>query len=274
MKQTKLEMLLIPGALAVRFQPIFELHNGSARLYSVESLVHGPLGSTLERADVLFDYIRLRHAEAELDRICVGVVCDAVHELPEHLPFAVNIHAATLSRDPRFLPDLFELLDARGVPRKRLTVEIVEHAPHWADAPLLAALDSLRAAGARVALDDIGLGQSNYRMMLDLQPDYFKIDRYFAHGCHGDSHRLAVLESVALLAERFGSRVVVEGVERYEDLEAVSALGIRLIQGHIFSRAVAGSEIRSFQGERPLPSMSPGSAPARPARVFSLPVGG
>jgi EAL domain-containing protein (putative c-di-GMP-specific phosphodiesterase class I) len=267
MRVSKLELLLRPGALAVRFQPIMELRGGCAVVSSVESLVHGPHGSTLERADILFDYARLRGSESLLDRACVATVCDAIGELPETLPFAINVHAATISRDQGFLPDLFERLGARGVPLRRLTVEIVEHAPHWADAALLDALDDLRGRGARVALDDIGLGQSNYRMMLDLRPDYFKIDRYFVHGCHDDPNRRAVLESVALLAARFGARVVVEGVERPEDLQTVASLGIRLVQGHIFSRAIAGSEVRTLCQDGPLPWTGQHPLPAFPSGV-------
>ena len=85
-------------------------------------------------------------------------------------------------------------------------------------------------------LDDIGLGQSNYLMMLECKPDYFKIDRHFVTECHRDFHRRAVLRSIAALALQFGSQVIAEGVETMADLETVNATGISLVQGWLFGR--------------------------------------
>src|SRR6266705_2043553 len=62
--------------------------------------------------------------------------------------------------------------------------------------------------GSNAARDDVGLGHSNYGMMLDTQPEYLKIDRYFVHGAFGDLHRRAVLDSIAQLGLKLGARVV------------------------------------------------------------------
>ena len=120
---------------------------------------------------------------------------------------------------------------------------IVEHAPEWAGPGLAEALDALRHIGVRIALDDVGLGQSNFRMILDCRPDVFKIDSYFVKGCHADFYRQAVLESVAMLASRFGSRVVAEGVECREDVDTLARLGITFFQGHFFSPALASPQL-------------------------------
>ena len=103
----------------------------------------------------------------------------------------------------------------------------------------LSAGSSLLASqlGARIGLDDVGLGQSNFRMMLDCRPDYFKVDRCLVLGCAKDPYRQAVLESIHGLARKFGGRVVAEGVEDPDDLLAVKATGIDLVQGHLFAPA-------------------------------------
>jgi len=119
----------------------------------------------------------------------------------------------------------------------RLVVEIVEHAPVWDVEAFRNVLGGLRAIGARVALDDVGLGHSNYLMILECRPDYFKIDRHFVHGAHADFYRQAVLRSVAQVAVPFGAQVVAEGVEAPEDLAAVRAAGIALAQGWLLCGA-------------------------------------
>jgi EAL domain-containing protein (putative c-di-GMP-specific phosphodiesterase class I) len=143
------------------------------------------------------------------------------------------VHAATLERDPEFVLHLTDEAGASAIALGRLTVEVVEHAPLWSGPAFREALSALRDIGVGIALDDIGQGQSNYRMMIDCKPDYFKVDGYLVRGCRADFYRMAVLESVASLARRFGARVVAEGVEEEDDLLALGAVGVELFQGHV-----------------------------------------
>jgi len=260
-----LETILEPGRLSVLFQPIMELRELRPRLWAVEALVRGPGASSLEPAPILFDYVRRKRAEAVVDRACVTAILDAAVALPPSLDFSMNIHAVTLSRDPEFLCFLTDAAEARSIPLSRLTVEIVEHAPEWADSGLAEGLDALRHIGIRIALDDVGLGQSNYRMMLDCKPDYFKIDRHFVKGSHCDFYRQAVLESVAQLARRFGARVIAEGIEDPVDLDTVRSLGIDLGQGYLFAAALAPPALASSGfWEGPAPSGTTPEANRRP----------
>jgi EAL domain-containing protein (putative c-di-GMP-specific phosphodiesterase class I) len=241
-----LDLVLTPGSLSVLFQPILELAGEGPRLHSVECLVRGPQGSTLEPADILFDYVRRKREEPQVDRCCVSAVFAAARELPAELPFSLNVHAATLARDPGFVGFLIETAGREGIGLARLVVEIVEHAPQWAGERLGEALGALRAGGVRLALDDVGLGQSNYRMMVETRPHFFKLDRYLVNGCAEDHYRQAILESVVHLAGKLGAEPVAEGLERAADLEAVRGLGIRLVQGFLFLPAVRAAELAAF----------------------------
>lgn len=258
-----LEAVLAPGALTVLFQPVVERDGPSFRLASVESLVRGPRGSTVESAGVLFDYVRRKRAEVAMDRACVAAVCRAARRLPSGLELSVNVHAATLANDEGFLPFLVETAREQDLEPRRVTIEIVEHAPQWAGGSLPRALAALREAGIRVALDDVGLGQSNYRMILDCRPDSFKIDAYFVRDAHRDYYRQAVLESVAGLAAKFGAVVVAEGVENWADLEAATAAGIRRFQGYFFAQPLPAPELFQFApGRHPSPVAGPRAAAA------------
>lgn len=258
-----LEAVLTPGALTVLFQPVVEQHGSLFRLASVESLVRGPRGSTVESAGVLFDYVRRKRAELQMDRACVTAVCRAAERLPAGLELSINVHAATLANDEGFLPFLVETAREHDLAPGRITVEIVEHAPQWAGGALPRVLVALREAGLKVALDDIGLGQSNYRMILDCRPDSFKIDAYFVRDAHRDYYRQAVLESVAGLAAKFGAVVVAEGVETWPDLEAAGAAGIRRFQGYFFAHPLPAADLFQFvPGRGPRPASAPRAAAA------------
>jgi EAL domain-containing protein (putative c-di-GMP-specific phosphodiesterase class I) len=239
-----LDTILDPGGLRVLFQPIVEVGpEGKRGVHALECLTRGPQGTNLENAGVLFDYVRRKREESRVDRACVSTALETAAPIPNRPALSLNVHASTLGRDLGFPAFLGERAAASHIPPGELIVEIVEHAPPWDGHSFLSALQSLRDMGVRIALDDVGLGQSNYRMVLDCRPDYFKIDRYFAHGSAGDPHRRAVMESVHQLARKFGAQVVAEGIERPEDLETIKSLGIALVQGYLFSPPVPADQL-------------------------------
>lgn len=140
------------------------------------------------------------------------------------------------TRDESFPDELYDRCSMVGVAPSRLIIEIIEHAPAWNQAAFLHALEILRGVGIRIALDDIGQGDSNYRMIIDARPEYLKIDRYFCHGITSDSARRAVVTSVVQLARDLGSQTVAEGVETQEDFILLRDLGVDFIQGYLFYR--------------------------------------
>ncbi len=186
-----IDAILEPGSLSIVFQPILRIDDETLRIHAIEALTRGPKGTNMESALVLFEYVRRKHQEMQVDRACVSAVLRAVATLEHQPAVSLNVHASTLSRDPEFLTFLGDAAASEGVRLGRLTVEVVQHAPVWDGPSFQSALDALRHIGVAIALDDVGLGQSNFRMMLDCRPDYFKIDGYVVNGCHGDYHRQA-----------------------------------------------------------------------------------
>jgi EAL domain-containing protein (putative c-di-GMP-specific phosphodiesterase class I) len=241
-----LDAILAPDGLSAVFQPIMEVRAGARRMHGVEALMRGPRGTNVEEAGVLFEYVRRKRQESVVDRACIRVAFAAAVRTPADLTLSVNVHASTLGQDHEFVSFLADEADARGIELSHLIVEIVEHSPLWEGPCLLDSLDALRHIGVRIALDDVGLGYSNYRMVIECRPDFFKIDRFLVRGARTDFYRQAVLESVHELAVKFGARVVAEGVEDETELEAVMAAGIDLVQGHLFFPALAAADLPEF----------------------------
>lgn len=238
-----LERILAPEGIAVVFQPLVELGNGTMRLHGLECLARGPRASNAARADVMFEYVRRKRMESPVDRACILVALREAGRLPGTPALSLNVHASTLGRDRDFAAFLAVTAERHDVDPARLTVEIVEHTQHWDGVTFEGALRALRALGVRIALDDVGLGHSNYRMMLDAQPDYLKVDRYFVHGARGDEQRRAVLDSIAQLAAKLGARTVGEGVEDAADLGTLREFGIQLAQGNLLARPLAAEQL-------------------------------
>jgi EAL domain-containing protein (putative c-di-GMP-specific phosphodiesterase class I) len=228
------EVLIRPGSLHAVFQPVFAL-GGDRGVRFVEGLTRGPRGTNVEAAGVLFEYARRKCIAVELDRICVRGILEALGRPPAAIGVSLNVHAATLEHDRGFPDLLLRLAEANQIDAAQLIVEIVEHAPAHSGNGFLAALANLRAHGISIALDDIGSGQSSYSLLLDTNPEYFKIDRHLVQGCHTDLRRQAVLDSIRGLARTFSAQVVAEGIETPEDLETVRRLGFDMAQGFLLA---------------------------------------
>ncbi len=238
-----LDQILEPGALSVRFQPVYEVHSHVTVGHYVECLIRGPQGTSAENPEILFEYARKKNCETLVDRRCVSVILEQASLLPEHTRIGLNVHASTLAKDLGFVEYLADEGRRLGFEPDRIVVEIVEHAPPWDVVAFRTALHKLRDLGASIALDDVGLGHSNFLMILECRPSYFKIDRYFVRGARSDMYRQAVLASVAQLAVPFAARVVAEGVETEADLEAVRHAGINLVQGYLFGLPTAHPDL-------------------------------
>jgi EAL domain-containing protein (putative c-di-GMP-specific phosphodiesterase class I) len=239
MTKSILATILDPYELSVRFQPIFQIRDGARRVDSVEALIRGPRGTNFERADILFDYVRRKRAEAAVDQSCTTAICDAVKGLPSGVRVNINVHAATLGQNPEFADFFRRLVQKQSLDLQRFTIELVEHAPTCHVPEFTNSIAKLRSYGIRIALDDVGLGQSNYRMMLDCHPEFFKLDAYFVHGLSLDPTRRAVVASLVALAKALDSSVVAEGVASNEDLAQLETMGVNLAQANFLCPAIS-----------------------------------
>jgi len=184
--------------------------------------------------------VRGSSSPAEEGKLVITLAPPAPVEQPakvERNRLSLNVHAATLGRDAGFVTFLLNTARDSAFAAKQLIVEIVEYAPVWNE-PVLSSVAELRDAVVRIAVDDIGLGHSNLRMILDVEPELFKIDRYFVDGCHADPRRVAVIASVCQLARSFGAATIAEGIEEACDVAPLVDCGVSLFQGYFFGKPV------------------------------------
>jgi len=228
----ELARILRTGQLHVLCQPVADLFHG--RIHGYESLVRGPAGSPLHLPGALLQAARDagRLEELELASLRAGLSAYAAQEYRGKL--FLNLSPATLlqcwEQWGAQLPE--RLLAHNGLPPENAVIELTGHDPAYGSLrELLAALGCLRECGARVALDDFGVGLSSLQLWVEMRPDIVKVDRYFFDGISGDATRQQLVRSLLGMAQSLGTPVLAEGIERTEDLAAVRDLGIRYAQG-------------------------------------------
>lgn len=238
----KLNDLLQPGSIAIVFQPIVKVSPVGETLFALEALSRGPRGTNMENPDLMFAYARRKNREVSLDQCCLTNALQAASLLPGNPTLSLNVHAATLTF-PNFAHWFVSQSMSVGTHPSRLIIEIIEHTGAFSRAELRTALSQLRAAGVRVAVDDIGLGDANYAMLIDCHPEYLKVDRYVVHGCASDPYRRAILRATAAVAFSSNSAVIAEGVEREDDMATLQELGIDILQGFLISKPITAEDL-------------------------------
>lgn len=128
------------------------------------------------------------------------------------------------------------LLADTGFPASALIVEITETALVQDVDRTRATLAALTASGMRIALDDFGVGYSNFSLLRQLPFHVLKLDRTLIQDIETDDNARALAECILDLANRLKIRVVAEGVETARQAEMLAAAGCATLQGYWFAR--------------------------------------
>ena len=118
-----------------------------------------------------------------------------------------------MNASPAALLRLARRSDAGAVfPLARVVVELSEHSVIHTYTALRDQLVALREQGVRIAVDDVGAGYASLRHILELRPDFIKLDRWLIDGLADDRSRRVAVSAFVSLARELGSRVVAQGV--------------------------------------------------------------
>ena len=158
---------------------------------------------------------------------------------------ALDRAAATLDRvdgyvgmnvSPRTLlsPQCGDLLSR--LPLDRVVLELSEHEQVRDYPALRAVLQPLRAAGMRLAIDDVGAGYSSLRHIVSTEPDVIKMDRSIVSGIDTDPLLTTLAQSLVAFAHSFDVAVVAEGIETPSEYAVLRELGVDGGQGWLFGR--------------------------------------
>ena len=109
----------------------------------------------------------------------------------------------------------------------------------------------MRQHGARVALDDFGIGYSSLRYVHELEFDALKVDRSFITPLANNERSRRIVKTVVDMCANLDIDCVLEGIETESQRDAVMALGGRLMQGYFFARPDREPRLVRFGREYP-----------------------
>ncbi|MBM7606365.1 EAL domain-containing protein (putative c-di-GMP-specific phosphodiesterase class I) [Metabacillus crassostreae] len=94
----------------------------------------------------------------------------------------------------------------------------------------------LKEMGFKFAIDDVGKGYSDFQTIIEMEPDYIKVDRYFSQQLSQFPKKQSFIQLVNEYSKRNGCQLILEGLETVEDLEVARQLGVEYAQGYLLGR--------------------------------------
>lgn len=164
---------------------------------------------------------------------------------PGDLRLSFNLSALDLISSDA-VEQICQVVAQSGFPGTRIDFEITETAIMTDYERVRNSLARLRELGAHIALDDFGVGYSNFQHLDELAIDKLKIDRRFISRMGTETNSGRIAKTMIDMCTHLGLICVVEGVETADELTAVIGAGGAIVQGYHFSRPLTADKVLPF----------------------------
>lgn len=215
---------------SMAFQPIVDVIN--REVFAYEALVRGHSGGSAaevlslvnEDNRYLFDQSCRVKAVELAARLGLSQYV-SINFLPNAVYEAATCIRATLQAAKQY-----------GFPTQRLIFEITENEKVVDKEHLKRIIQEYRRQGFKTAIDDFGAGYSGLNLLAEFQPDIIKLDMALVRNIDQDPVRQAIVQGILGVCKTLNIDVIAEGVESCAEYESLKTMGVRYLQGYLFSR--------------------------------------
>jgi len=239
LKGRDLRTIVKQRRISTVFQPILDLQR--RRVIGYEALSRGPRGP-YHRPELLFRVAYETEQIRSLDRLCRARAARGLPRLAADQLLFLNVEPMSVF-DPA--------LASEGPLARRhaqVVFEITEREAIADFATFRQSCQLLRSSGFKLAVDDVGAAYAGLRLITEVAPDFIKIDMALTRDAHHSQVKRQLIRAVASFCAESQLPLIAEGVETPEELGTVAALGVHLVQGHLFGQPAArpGAEHLTF----------------------------
>lgn len=159
---------------------------------------------------------------------------------------SINLSAKELS-DETFVDYVKECLDECGVRPEEMEFELTERTIILDEINAHEQLRKLKEMGIKMSLDDYGSGFNSAKYLMEYGEifDYLKLEKIFVDKISNE-HNFALIQCMIRASHIFGMKVVAEGAETHEQVEALKSAGCDYIQGFYYCKPLFADELEKF----------------------------
>ena len=150
------------------------------------------------------------------------------------IPVSVNLSRLNFY-DEKLVEYILGLIQKYKLEPWMLRLEITESAYTDNMHLLIDTVAHFQKEGFKILMDDFGSGYSSLNMLRNMPVDILKLDMRFLDNIQHDSRARAIVKNVVNLAKDIDMDVIIEGVETKEQLDFLTSIGCKNIQGFYFA---------------------------------------
>ncbi len=218
-------------AVAQMFIVVQPVVSASARcVFAYEVLVR-TREPTVPHAGAFFEAAEQLKRVRELDRRIREKCAEVLPTLPEGVMMLINVHPESLN-DPYLCAPESPLAPYAA----RIIFEITERSSLHSMEGAKEQVGRIRAAGYRIAVDDLGAGYAGLTSIALLQPEIVKLDMELVRDIDTSPTRATLIAGMMALCRQLDIAVIAEGVETAAEVAKLRELECELLQGYYFAK--------------------------------------
>lgn len=227
------------NSLGLFAQPIIHLNAGS-ELPKFELLLREYSGKEVLSPGSLLQKAEYNHIFQDVDLYVVKLLAENFHTTFGKNGKDIHSVSINLSGDsytsPRFKQLLISIFHKHCIPPEKVVLEVTENIANSNMNSATETMEEMKAHGFKLALDDIGVGSSNFQNLFRFPVDYFKIDRSYCESIRSNPSVRAFVQIIIDEAKRQGKGTIAEGIPDEETKAILALMGADYSQSFITGR--------------------------------------
>lgn len=161
------------------------------------------------------------------------------------IKYAINLTYEQI-QSPGLIAYIADQMDAFEVDPETIEFELTEGAAFRQTTETQSVLNGIKRLGAKLAIDDFGMGHSSLIYIKDYNISTVKLDKVLVEDILNDINCQEIISSIASLCKVINMSLIAEHVETFEQTEKLMPLGCDIYQGFLFSKALGRDKFLAF----------------------------
>lgn len=218
-------------------QPIVNLGDGSQSGKYEILLRHYITATDIHSPAKILQYADFNKVSQDIDLYVITLLCQNFHQLcagdnGQVDTVSVNLTGSSFA-SPRFVGLINDIVARYDVPKEKIVLEVTETIANQNISQAIITMNKFQASGFKLALDDIGIGSSNFHNLRHFPVDYYKIDRLYCEEILHIPETRRFVQLIIDIGKSKGIEIIAEGIPDKETLLILNDMGVDFSQSFL-----------------------------------------